>query len=300
MLIAVLSCGCDGGSLVSQVADEAALAPSTPNPDGTVYMCPMDKDVRSHSPGTCPKCGMALTSNVPEPVEYRLELHVSPAPTPNAKVRLRFAVFDPWKNNLVTSFSEIHEKLFHAFIVSRDLQFFVHDHPVWRDDSFIYDVAFPKPGMYRILGDFYPDASTPQLITKTVFVAGADTPPASLTRDYSSKEASNIGVQLQTLPEQAVAGIKTRLHFTVSPSEGLEKYLGVWSHMLAASDDLIDMMHTHPALADGGPELYFNVIFPRPRMYRVWVQFQRNGVINTAHFDVPVVAQVNEDVGPGL
>ena len=28
--------------------------------------------------------------------------------------------------------------------------------------------------------------------------------------------------------------------------------------------------------------------FPRARTYRVWVQFQRKGVINTAHFDVPV------------
>jgi hypothetical protein len=71
--------------------------------------------------------------------------------------------------------------------------------------------------------------------------------------------------------------------------------------MLVASDDLIDMMHTHPFLADGGPELYFNVIFPRPRVYRVWVQFKRNGVVNTAHFDVPVVPQANEEpvVGSG-
>jgi len=32
----------------------------------------------------------------------------------------------------------------------------------------------------------------------------------------------------------------------------------------------------------------FNLVFPRARMYRIWVQFQRNGVVNTAHFDIPV------------
>jgi hypothetical protein len=58
--------------------------------------------------------------------------------------------------------------------------------------------------------------------------------------------------------------------------------------MLVASDDLIDMIHTHPFIADGGPQVQFNVTFPRARMYRLWVQFQRNGVVNTAHFDVPV------------
>ncbi len=62
------------------------------------------------------------------------------------------------------------------FVVSQDLQFFVHDHPVFQPDGdFTYDIAFPKPGMYRVLGDFYPDGATPQLIAKTVFVAG--TPP---------------------------------------------------------------------------------------------------------------------------
>ncbi len=60
--------------------------------------------------------------------------------------------------------------------------------------------------------------------------------------------------------------------------------------MLAASDDLIDLIHEHPFLADGGSQIQFNVIFPRARTYRMWVQFQRQGVVNTAHFDVPVSA----------
>ena len=65
------------------------------------------------------------------------------------------------------------------------------------------------------------------------------------------------------------------MFFKVKPAEGLEKYLGAWGHMLAASDDLIDLIHTHPFLADGGPNMQFNVIFPRAATYRVWVQFQR-------------------------
>ena len=78
------------------------------------------------------------------------------------------------------------------------------------------------------------------------------------------------------------------MHFRVKPDDGLEKYLGAWGHMLVASSDLIDTIHEHPFIADGGPQIQFNVIFPRAKPYRVWVQFQRKGVVNTAHFDVLV------------
>jgi hypothetical protein len=40
--------------------------------------------------------------------------------------------------------------------------------------------------------------------------------------------------------------------------------------------------------AQPGPTVIFHVIFPRAGTYRVWVQFQREGVVNTAHFDVRV------------
>jgi hypothetical protein len=47
-------------------------------------------------------------------------------------------------------------------------------------------------------------------------------------------------------------------------------------------------MHTHPFATEAGPVMQFNLVFPRARVYRVWVQFQRDGVVNTAHFDIPV------------
>jgi len=58
--------------------------------------------------------------------------------------------------------------------------------------------------------------------------------------------------------------------------------------MLAVSDDLIDMIHTHPTIADGGPQVQFDLFFPREATYRIWVQFQRSGKVNTLVFTVPV------------
>ena len=119
----------------------------------------------------------------------------SPA-QPNEPVHLTFEVFDPWKDRPVDKFTIVHEKLFHAFFVSRDLQFFVHDHPVWQNGAFHYDIAFPKPGMYRVLGDFYPEAAAPQLVTDTIFVAGDEAAGRALARDYSAKDAENLKVEL--------------------------------------------------------------------------------------------------------
>jgi len=271
---------------------QAPIAPLPSQNAGDVYICPMDPDVRSNSPGKCARCGMALVAGLPDPVEYHLHLDVTPRPVkPGQPANLTFEIHDPWKDRQVTNFQIVHEKLFHMFVVSQDLQVFLHNHPtLGTDGNFHYEYVFPKSGMYRILGDFYPDGATPQLITKTIFVPGPAPKAVPLARDYSPKDAENMNVELTTDPPQPISGFKTQVYFRVKPAEGLEKYLAAWGHMLAASDDLIDMIHEHPFIADGGPQIQFNVIFPRARTYRVWVQFQRKGVVNTARFDIPVKA----------
>jgi hypothetical protein len=232
---------------------------------------------------------MALVAGIPDPVEFHLDLTTAPSP-PAAKqtTTLEFHVHDPWKDRPVHNFVVIHEKLFHAFVVSQDLSYFNHGHPVLQGDGvFTFPVVLPTAGMFRVLGDFYPDGATPQLITETLFVPGGVAASPTMSRDYSTKSDRNMKVSLTMLPEQANAGTRTQMTFHIDPVNGFEKYLGAWGHMLAASDDLIDMIHLHPLRADGA-DVQFDVVFPRPRAYRVWVQFQRDGVVNTAHFDVPV------------
>lgn len=254
------------------------------------YVCPMDKDIRSAGPGKCPRCGMMLVVGIPGPAEYRMDLTLTPrAPKPSEPVDLAFQIRDPKSGAAVTRFETVHEKLFHLFVVSQDLQYFIHDHPVQSPAGvFHYAARLPAPGMYRLLGDYYPTGGTPQLTAKTFFVAGGASHPADLKPDRSPKHTENLDVELVTEPPTPIAGQKTLLFFRVKPADDLELYLGAWGHMLAASDDLIDMIHTHPFLADGGPQIQFNAIFPRARTYRLWVQFQRKGVVNTAVFTVPV------------
>ena len=254
------------------------------------YVCPMDPDVRSAGPGKCSRCGMNLVLGVPDPVEYPLDLTLTPrTPKPRERVELTFKIKDPKTGAAVNHFEVVHEKFFHLFVVSQDLDFFLHDHPVMTaDGTFHYQNSLPKAGMYRVLADYYPSRGTPQLTAKTIFVPGGQWQQAHPQPDRAPKRTENSDVELASEPAVPLAGLKTMLFLRLKNGEGLEPYLGAWAHMLAASDDLIDMIHTHPFLADGGPQIQFNVIFPRARTYRLWIQFQRKGVVNTAVFTVPV------------
>jgi Heavy metal binding domain len=280
-------------AILAAIVAAQTYAPSVSIPRDTLdYVCPMDKDVRAATPGKCPRCGMNLVLGIPDPVEYPMDLTLAPrAPKAGDRAVLNFKIRDPKTGAPVTRFETIHEKLFHMFIVSQDLEFFIHQHPVpGPQGTFRYEGVLPKPGMYRVLGDYYPSGGTPQLTAKTIFIPGGTLAQPKLAADLTPKHTENLEVELTAEPQAPIAGLKTMLFFRVKPADGLEQYLGAWGHMLAASDDLIDLIHTHPFLADGGPQIQFNVIFPRARTYRLWVQFQRKGVVNTAAFTVPVSA----------
>jgi hypothetical protein len=293
----LLTASCAGFLLSQEVQPQGPIAITTPaaaDEKPVEWVCPMDRDVRMKGPGKCPRCGMTLVPGIPDFVEYIEKVRTTPRMIrPDAETAMTFEILDPKTRQRVTDFEIVHEKLFHSFLVSQDLRFFAHQHPVLdKTGIFHFGWKFPEPGMYRVLSDYYPKGGSPQLTTNTIFVSGgppvAATPP-KLTADLSPQKSENTSASLTMDPPQPVAGFKTLMFFDLSPGDGLEKYIGAWGHMLAASEDLVDMIHNHPFIADGGPKVQFNMIFPRPGVYRVWVQFQRKGVVNTFAFNVPVI-----------
>lgn len=251
------------------------------------WTCPMDPDIHMDRPGKCPRCGMTLTLKIPDRVEYPLYLTVSPRSIqPGESAQLSLRVIDP-AGKPIRRFETVHEKLIHLFVVSEDLEFFAHVHPVFQEDgSFTLTMAFPKPGMYRLLADYYPLGSAPQLTIETLYVKGSSRQP-QLSLSLAPQHSENLTASLRLEPEQLMTGLLARLYYTLEPSEGLERYLGAWGHMLIASEDLVDLMHLHPFLA-GNSVIQYNVIFPRAGNYKVWSQFQRLGVVNTIAFSVKV------------
>jgi hypothetical protein len=254
--------------------------------------------VRSPNPGSCPRCGMKLVEGIMDLVEYPVRLTAEPrAIRPGENTLLNFDITDPRTGKPVREFEVVHEKLFHLFVVSQDMKFFLHTHPEKQgDEDFHLQMKFPKPGMYRVLSDFYPHAGTPQLITNTVMVPGDGfkLQQPDLHEDMGKQKSENAAVELVMNPPRPTAGEKAAMYFRITPDDGIEPYLGSMAHMLAASSDLIDMKHNHPFLAtdakgNAWKELQFNMVFPRPGVHRVWIQFQRKGVVNTVAFNIPVL-----------
>jgi len=270
---------------------------ATLSPPALDYVCPMDRDIRSKTPGVCPRCGMKLVPGIPEIREYPVTMSTQPRVVrAGEKTRMSFTVGDPETHKPVHDFEIVHERLFHLFVISQDLQFFIHEHPELKpDNSFQIDLSFPKPGFYRVLTDFYPASGTPQLIQRALFIPGPGfgMSVANLQPNIAPQQAENLEVELVTEPREPIAGMQTLMFFRLRPKDGIEPYLGAMAHMMAASADLIDMIHDHPTQVSDSEtlpykQIQFNVIFPRPGVHRVWVQFQRLGVVNTVAFNVPV------------
>jgi hypothetical protein len=261
-----------------------------------MYVCPMHPEVRKSGPGKCPLCGMTLISKILEPVEYPIEFAFTPPAIPAGEpLTIDIRAFDPSTGKQVQNYEIVHEKPMHFFILSSDLEYFSHEHPVMVPGGmFRHQTTLPKPGIYKMFADFYPLNGTPQLVPKIISTQGVrtsiDETFAHPARDIAPKESTNLKVFLSLDPIEPIPAKKTLLFLDLDPANGLEPYLGAWAHMLVESHDLIDTIHAHPAVADGGPKMQFDIFFPREAIYRIWIQFQRLGKVNTVAFTLPVKA----------
>jgi len=293
--VVLIVCGSASNVATLQRAPAPAIQP--------VFWCPMHPDVRGREGDKCPLCGMALVrAAAADASAYLLDLETIPRVLrAQQKARARFVVRDPRTNAAVRRFDLVHERVFHLFVVSQDLDYFTHVHPTLHEDgSLDVGVELPRPGVYQLIADFLPAGGSPQLLQKSIVTAGYTgslVAVPALPRDTADKVVADTRVKL-TMPDP-IAGREQLVTFdledatTGAPVVDLQPYLGAAGHLLLVSADLAIAAHSHPVAEiskAGGPTVVFQMIFPRAGDYRMWVQFQRHGEVLTSSFTVPVKA----------
>ena len=237
------------------------------------------------------------------------ELTTQPADVrPNDPARLTFTLKDGL-GRLVTDFEIVHTKPMHLVIVSEDLSFFNHIHPEANPDgTYSVETRFPWGGRFKAFLDYTPSGGGPQIGRNDISVDGPPHQPVQLTAEKQHRKQigdMRIGMSADK-PFRTDEAIK--LSFEVSDSKtgkpltDLQPYLGAWAHFVVISEDGKEFLHAHPleAIPDqtaavsggptprGGPKVTTRVVFPKPGLYKLWAQFQRNDAVTVADFVIRV------------
>jgi hypothetical protein len=195
----------------------------------------------------------------------------------------------------VEKFDVSHEKQMHLIVVSKDLSYFDHIHPEYKEKGqFQVTTKYPSGGDYKLFADYVPTGSAATTKSTWFTVEGAApalapiTPDAKLTKTVAGKEV--------TLSyDHLMAGMDVNLTFhivdekTKRPITDLQPYLGAVGHVVILSADAELYLHVHPTDEKAkGPDARFMTQFPKSGVYKIWGQFQHNGQT----FIVPFVVNV--------
>ncbi|UYZ61175.1 FixH family protein [Hymenobacter latericus] len=264
---------------------------------GHIYSCPMHPEVTSDQPGTCPKCGMKLEHTdgaAGDGKTYQMNLTTTPAqPAAGQPVTLSFQPQVTGNEQAPVPLAVVHEKKMHLIIVSKDLSEFYHEHPDFKASG-RYDVpfTFKTGGTYLLYQDYQPQGGTHQLGRQTLQVSGPTRPAVKFTNDQLRWQKNGYTADL-AFDKTVKVGQPLAVGVTVNrggkPVTDLDNYLGALGHMVVLSEDGTQYLHVHPEdQADKGPRIGFHTTFEKPGRYRVFLQFNHAGAIQTADFTVNV------------
>jgi hypothetical protein len=178
----------------------------------------------------------------------------------------------------VEKFAVVHEKQLHQIVVSKDLEWFNHEHPVYSNGGkFAITTTFPRAGTYKLFADYKPEGGEADVATHVFTVGGPNPRPAQaklvadkivngwITKKVTSapegqpdaKGGATYTVKLMPMPMNLKVGQKAIMHFQIEDASGkpltdIEPYLGALGHCVILSQDAETYLHTHPS--DGGHE----------------------------------------------
>ncbi len=198
--------------------------------------------------------------------------------------RLAFRVVDD-RGSTVRDFDVEHTKRMHLILARRDLTGFQHLHPEQRaDGTWETRVRIPDAGSYRLFADFTRDGE-PQTLAGDLRVDGAADLRALPAPAPTA--ASDGGYDIELAAAGARPGEEADLRFRIRKDGepvASEEYLGAGGHLVALREGDLAFLHVHPTNEAGSSEIGFGATFPTAGRYRLFLQFQHDGAVQTAAF----------------
>jgi hypothetical protein len=215
-----------------------------------------------------------------------------PTLTPGTTEDFSFRITGP-DGATVTAFDVEHDKRMHLIVVRRDTTGFQHLHPQMdADGTWRVPLTVAAGGSYRAFADFAPTGGRPTTLGVELAAPGAYAP----VTHQPSRTARVDGYQVE-LAGELTAGRASPVTLTISKDGAvvtdLQPYLGAYGHLVALREGDLAYLHVHPEGAPGdgrtpaGPGIQFVAEVPSTGTYRLFLDFQHNGVVRTAEFTVP-------------
>jgi hypothetical protein len=230
----------------------------------------------SHEPGADPVRGLAVA-------EDGLRIVVEdPAVRRGRDERVAFRIVDE-RGETVRDFDVEHTKRMHLIVARRDLTGFQHLHPEQtRDGSWTTTARLDEAGSYRLLADFSHHGEARTLATDLRVDGRTELEPLPAPR---ATAVSDGGYDVRLDSGSPRPGEEAELRFTITRDGApvrTEPYLGAGGHLVALREGDLAFLHVHPE--DGAGAVAFAATFPTAGRYRLFLQFEHDGRVQTVAF----------------
>jgi hypothetical protein len=206
----------------------------------------------------------------------------------------------------VTAFDVEHEKQLHLILVRRDHAGFQHLHPVLDEATGTWTAqAALTPGAWRVFADFTATGGPALVLGSDLLVPGHVTAPEP-GQETRTDVVDGFTV---TVDGTLRPGEHSALTLTVTkdgaPVADLQPYLGAYGHLVALREGDLAYLHVHPGGEPGdgetqpGPEIEFRAEVPSAGRYHLYLDFQHDDVVRTAHLVLDAAPSGESSSSPG-
>jgi hypothetical protein len=188
-------------------------------------------------------------------------------------------------NQPVTELEINHEKIVHLIIVDEHLNVYSHLHPEEVAPGQFKVNHGLKDGNYKAFVDIKPTnlSYTVHPINFAIGEAEQGHQHDTLDPDVELTQTVN-GHEVTMYPSSLKIDEPVQLIFELD-IEKLEPYLGAMGHVVILDEQANNYLHVHPVNEE---EPIFETTFTEPGIYKIWAEFQQNGIVNVYPFVVEI------------